>query len=138
MDQIKWIPADESDTTWVTVTTPEPVPYVWLKKYGWSEELNYETVGNSASGKTQGAQATKVWEEYVAGTDPTNMASVFKANIEMVGDEPQIGWSPDLNEGGTKALRSYKIWGKETLEDGEWIYPTNSLHRFFKVTVEMP
>ncbi len=37
------------------------------------------------------------------------------------------------------ARRLYKIYGSETLENGgEWQYPTNSLHRFFKVTVEMP
>jgi len=27
---------------------------------------------------------------------------------------------------------------KESLADAVWIYPTNSLHRFFKVTVELP
>ncbi len=33
----------------------------------------------------------------------------------------------------------YKVYGSETLENGgSWQYPTNSLHRFFKVTVEMP
>ena len=37
------------------------------------------------------------------------------------------------------ARRLYKVYGSETLENGgEWQYPTNSLHRFFKVTVEMP
>ena len=36
-------------------------------------------------------------------------------------------------------VRTYKVYGKESLEGGgEWQYPTNSLHRFFKVTVEMP
>ena len=33
---------------------------------------------------------------------------------------------------------SKKVYGKESLVDAVWIYPTNSLHRFFKVTVEMP
>ena len=46
---------------------------------------------------------------------------------------------PGLNENGTKSERRYKVYGSETLEDGGmWQYPTNSLHRFFKVTVEMP
>ena len=36
-------------------------------------------------------------------------------------------------------IRTYKVYGKETLDGGgEWQYPTNSLHRFFKVSVEMP
>ena len=33
----------------------------------------------------------------------------------------------------------HKIHGSETLANGgNWQYPTNSLHHFFKVTVEMP
>ena len=44
--------------------------------------------------------ALTVWQDYVAGTDPTNAASVFKAGIEMVGGVPQITWSPDLNTNG--------------------------------------
>ena len=35
-------------------------------------------------------------------------------------------------------VRTYKVYGSETLDGGgDWQYPTNSLHRFFKVTVEM-
>ena len=35
--------------------------------------------------------------------------------------------------------RLYKVYGSETLENGgEWLYPTNSLQRFFKVAVEKP
>ena len=42
--------------------------------------------------------------------------------------------SPDL-----KDERVYKVFGKTSLEDtGEWQYPTNALHRFFKISVEMP
>ena len=51
---------------------------------------------------------------------------------------PVLTWKPDLNENGTKSERLYKVYGKESLSDVEWVYPTNSLHRFFKVTVEMP
>ena len=50
---------------------------------------------------------------------------------------PIVTWEPDLNTNGV--IRIYKVYGKETLDGGgEWQYPTNSLHRFFKVTVEMP
>ena len=36
-------------------------------------------------------------------------------------------------------LGTYKVYGSETLENGgDWQYPTNALHRFFKVKVEMP
>ena len=67
------------------------------------------------------------------------MTSVFTSKIEMFDGVPKVTWEPDLNEDGTKSLRSYKVWGKESLDDGfDWEYPTNALHRFFRVTVEMP
>ena len=126
------IPKTETDTT------PVPVPYVWLEPYvaefGGSD---YEAAANALSGKTQGGKATKLWEEFVAGTDPTNATSVFTAKIEMKDGEPVVTWEPNLNTNGVERL--YKIHGKETLSPTEeWAYPTNSLHRFFKVTVEMP
>ena len=80
----------------------------------------------------------KVWECYVAGLDPTNVNSQLRAKIEMRGDTPLVTWEPNLNEDGV-VWRLYKVHGSETLESGGvWQYPTNSLHRFFKVTVEMP
>ena len=80
-----------------------------------------------------------MWEEFVAGTDPTNALSVFTVKIKMRDATPLVTWEPDLNENGTKSERLYKVYGSETLDGGgEWQYPTNSLHRFFKVKVEMP
>ena len=47
---------------------------------------------------------------------------------------PVVTWEPDLNENGSKSERLYKVYGREGLGDGSpWQYPTNSLHRFFKV-----
>ncbi|MDO5319375.1 MAG: hypothetical protein Q4G65_12170 [bacterium] len=58
----------------------------------------------------------------------------FKARIEMVDGVPVVTPSPDL-----KDERVYKVLGKASLEDaGEWQYPTNALHRFLKISVEMP
>jgi len=75
-----------------------------------------------------------VWQDYVAGTDPTNLASQLTADISMQGKTPIITWRPDLEE-----KRNYKVWGSTNLVNGgDWEYPTNALHRFFKVTVEMP
>ena len=135
VDQVQWSPADGSG---YTLTSPEPVPYSWLRQYNLGVASgDFEAAANAASGKTQGGAATSVWEEFVAGTDPTNALSVFTAKIEMQGATPLVTWEPDLNTNGV--IRTYKIYGSETLENGgSWQYPTNSLHRFFKVTVEMP
>ena len=135
VDQVQWIPADGSG---YTLTSPEPVPYSWLRQYNLGVASgDFETAANAASGKVQGGAATSVWEEFVAGTDPTNAQSVFTAKIEMLDGAPIVTWDPNLNTNGV--VRTYKVYGSETLENGGvWQYPTNSLHRFFRVTVEMP
>lgn len=135
VDQVQWVPADGSG---YTLTTPEPVPYSWLTEYGLGAGTDFETAASVLSGKMQSGKATRIWEEFVAGTDPTNEASVLTATIEVRDGAPVVTWDPDLNESGTKSERLYKIYGKENLTDSSWAYPTNSLHRFFKVTVEMP
>ncbi|MBO7684672.1 MAG: chitobiase/beta-hexosaminidase C-terminal domain-containing protein [Kiritimatiellae bacterium] len=136
VDQVQWSPADGSG---YTLTSPEPVPYSWLRQYNLGVASgDFEAAANAASGKLNCGRPTEVWEEYVAGLDPTNANSQLKAMIEMHGETPLVTWEPNLNEDGV-ARRLYKVCGSETLENGgEWQYPTNSLHRFFKVTVEMP
>ena len=134
LDQVSWT----GMTVDHTVTTPVPVPYSYfdvscptlLSEHGGY----YESAGHAAASNGR----DKVWECYVAGISPTNETSVFTAKIEMVDGAPVVTWEPDLNTNGV--IRTYKVYGKETLENGggEWQYPTNSTHRFFKVTVEMP
>ena len=135
LDQVQWVPADGSG---YTLTSPEPVPYSWLRQYNLGVlEGDFEAAANAASSKMNWGRPTCVWEEYVAGVDPTNAASIFMAKIEMKDGAPVVTWEPDLNTNGI--VRTYKVYGSETLENGgNWQYPTNSLHRFFKVTVEMP
>lgn len=78
-----------------------------------------------------------VWQDYVAGTDPTDTNSVFTAMITMVDGEPVVEWSPKLNV-AEESRRRYTIYGKAGLGAGEeWHSPTNALDRFFTVGVEM-
>ena len=108
-----------------------------MAEYGLGAGTDFETAASVLSGKMQSGKATRIWEEFVAGTDPTNEASVLTATIEVRDGAPVVTWEPDLNTNGV--IRTYKVYGKETLNGGgEWQYPTNSLHRFFKVMVEMP
>ena len=134
LDQVQWVPADGSGTT---LTSPEPVPYSWLSRYGLGVASgDFEAAANAASGKMNCGRPTTVWEEFVAGLDPTNENSRFEAKIEMVDGAPVVKWEPDLNTNGI--VRIYKVYGRESLAEGEWQYPTNSLHRFFRVDVDMP
>ena len=77
-----------------------------------------------------------VWQDYVAGTDPTDTNSVFTAKIEMVDGLPVVTWEPKLSA-VEEARRSYIIYGKTNLTDRAWHSPTNEASRFFKVGVEM-
>ena len=79
----------------------------------------------------------KVWECYVAGLVPTNATDLFRTVIWMEGGKPVIGWTPDLNEGGTKQDRVYTVEGRESLTSGSW-GPTNAASRFFRVKVALP
>ena len=135
LDGVTWTPV--GDSTDQTTMTPEPVPYSYfnmnypalLAEYGG----NYEAAANA----TAANGFNKVWECYVAGISPTNETAKFAAKIEMKDGAPVVTWEPNLNTNGT--VRIYKVYGSETLENGgDWQYPTNSLHKFFKVTVEMP
>ena len=87
-------------------------------------------------------KAAPVWQDYVAGTDPTNALSQFTAKIEMKDGAPVVTWSPALNgEGVREGARVYRVWGKANLDDTAWseVAPGNeSAYRFFRVTVEMP
>ena len=88
-----------------------------------------------------------VWQDYVAGTDPTDPKSQFTAKIEMVDGEPVIVWSPKLSE-AEAAKRIYTTYGRKTLEGSHGDEPAREMWtpvetpaqggwRFFKVGVEM-
>ncbi len=119
---------------WVEQATslgPVPVPYSWL--------IQYPVLMSMASGNFEIAalidadlDGVITWQEYVAGSVPTDNASVFRAGIDVIGGEPQVSWTPDLG-----AARVYTVEGKTNLTDAEW-GPTNAGSRFFRVKVDMP
>ncbi len=113
-----------------------PVTYDWIRSYFPHTAPEYDRYEASANATAANGR-NKVWECFVAEICPTNETAAFTAKIEMRDGAPIVTWEPDLNTNGV--IRTYKVYGSETLENGgEWQYPTNSLHRFFKVTVEMP
>ena len=80
-----------------------------------------------------------VWQDYVAGTDPTDPDDVFKAWIGMEDCTPRIGWNPVL-DAQEAAKRKYTIWGRKSLLEGSWeMLEPDRLDgvNFFKVRVEM-
>ena len=77
-----------------------------------------------------------LWTDYVAGTnpDPTATNAEFVASIKMSNGSPVVTWFPDLKE-----ARRYVIEGRASLSPlDDWHSPTNSLDRFFRVSVQLP
>ena len=130
VDAVEWTPAGGEATE--TQTTEVPVPHVWLDRY-FPGTTDYERTAKAPAANS----AYSVMECYVAGLDPTDATATFSTVIEMRDCAPVISWSPNLNTNGVS--RTYRILGRERLDDGnEWSYPTNSSHRFFKVSVGLP
>ena len=81
-----------------------------------------------------------VWQDFVAGTDPTDPESKFTASITFDKDtgKPVISWSPELTA-AEAAKRTYKKYGKVKLTDANWteIVDNDEDYNFFKVSVEM-
>jgi formylglycine-generating enzyme required for sulfatase activity len=102
-----------------TQTTEVPVPYAWLRGSFPHTPDEYDAY-ESAAKATAANGVNKVWECYVAGLVPTNATDVFRAVISMVNGNPVIGWTPDLNEGGTKQERVYTVEGRSSLAEGDW------------------
>ena len=129
-----------------TSTTPVPVPHSFLDT-DYPSILavhggDYEEAGNAMAANG----VNKVWECYVTGISPTNAAARFEATIEMGADgKPVVTWTPDLNEGGKKSERVYRVLGaKELGAAAQWDDVTDvedpdaEGYRFFKAAVEMP
>ena len=112
-----------------TQTTPEPVPYTWLR--GYYPDLVDEYAAYETAALSTAANGRPVWECYVAGLDPTDATDDFIATIEMVNGEPQIS----VGGRGERPDRVYTVEGKENLGDS-W-GPTNALSRFFHITVSV-
>ena len=104
------------------------VPETWLNSFG------LDTAASIVDEDTDGDGMTN-YEEYIAGTDPLDQESNFRISIEMTSDgRPIIEAIPDL---GDSAMRTYIFEGKETLTDKEWSEANESLHRFFRVRIEV-
>ncbi len=114
----------------VTVSTPVPVPYTWLAQYpvAGQSDADYETAARADSD----GDGHAAWQEYLAGSVPTNAHSFFQAGIAVSNGTPRLTWSPDLG-----SARVYLFEGKANLTDSAW-GTTNAGSRFFRAKVSMP
>ena len=122
-------------TTAVPDTWPSRFP-AYAGKFGsdFAASLTKPTGKKDASGN-----ALQVWQDYVAGTDPTDLNDVFRAMVDMDGGTPVVSWMPVL-PAAEASKRTYTIFGRQSLFTGDWT-PVQSgqeaNYNFFKVRVMM-
>ena len=134
-----------------TSCTPIAVPFSWLRdklvvassivadaamespRYYLRQD--FEQAAMNLTGKRDASgRELRVWQDYLAGTDPNDPTDQFKiTSVSPDGNGIRFRWYPDLG-----SERRYVIYGKRNLTDPEWATPTNSAHRFFKIEVNMP
>ena len=101
------------------------------------DALRYKTGKVDAQGNSM-----RVWQDYVAGTDPTDPTSTFKATITIEDGVPKVKYDPELPE-AQKSLRTYTTYGCVDLSTGDWVDVSDKTdaeragYNFFKVSVEM-
>lgn len=141
------IPAT-SDTGFVNIITEVKggavaVPASWVDNYpAFTTKFGTDFIKalSMKTGKKDGAGNDMfVWQDYVAGTDPTKEDDVFKASITIADGKVTISYSPELDD-ERKSLRKYTTWGKTSLLDTDWTAVQEgheTEYNFFKVSVEM-
>lgn len=73
------------------------------------------------------------WDEFVAGSNPTDGRSFLYVELSFTNGEPVVSWRPDMGK-----KRNYAIEGTANLRASEeWSTQTNSASRFFRVKVEL-
>ena len=127
-----------------TQGSPVGVPCQWLEEHA-SGILAANGGNYEASALALATNGLPVWQCYVAGLSTTDAKAAFKVkSISIENGEPVVEWEPDLNDGGTKSERAYKLLGKRQLSDEKWEEVPDGVDvdtegwRFFQVRVELP
>ena len=114
--------------------TDAAVPVEWLGAYGYVDEDSTPESLQSIMVQV-GDNGIPLWESWVAGFDPWDPDSHLQAYIQVIGDDVEISWAPDLSNATPK--RYYTVMGKTNLTDTAWVVPVNEAHHFFRVMVSM-
>ena len=113
---------------WTMALTSQGTPHLWLSQYGLVTGEDYE----AAELTDTDSDGHLAWQEYVAGSNPTNHESTFTTLISVSNGIRRVSWTPDL---GT--ARVYTVNGRTNLTEGVWGV-TNSGSWFFRTRVDMP
>lgn len=148
-EQPEFVTPSTPDTGYVNIITEVEsgnavvVPESWANNYpGFESKFgsNFTQALLKPTGKKDGAgNDMLVWQDYVAGTDPTDEKDVFTASITIVDGKVTVSYTPELDD-ARKAMRKYTTWGKKSLMDASWTEVQEgheAEYNFFKLSVEM-
>lgn len=130
LDLVTWLP-DYAGAGASSIQSADgrAVPETWLNAYGL--DTGEESLDEDADG-----DGMTNFEEFVAGTDPTDPDSVLLVYLDMDGEgRPVIGSVPPAGASGN---RTYVIEGKTSLDEGDWEDADEAVHRFFRVRAVAP
>jgi len=145
IDNVSWTSAPGVAMETFDTTIPVKVPFAKIR-------TTYSNYWERARGdfnsavKLVGENGIPVYESYVAGLDPSDPDSQFTTEITTdENGELKVTWKPDLNEGDTRNVRTYRTKGKKSLGDRNWVYmdtvtdeAQKAEYKFFSVEVSMP
>ena len=120
------------------------IPSEWAEQYpGFVAKFgrDFREAVTKPTGKRDGSgNPMFVWQDFVAGTDPTDPDDMFTASIAFDAGTgaPVVSWSPELSA-TEAAKRVYRVFGKVRLTDPDWTFLDGNAgdYNFFKVVVEM-
>jgi hypothetical protein len=142
-----WIYDFENNTITVDFTgdfAVNGVPHGWLEAYGWTSDYDYWAVQDT-DGDGQFA-----WEEYAAGTDPTDGNSVLKVQsfvMDPIFEDMEITW-PSVAGKEYYLLESWDLnaWWRVSsaqaatppLNTYDYADPTSADRAFYRVAMDPP
>ena len=122
------------------------IPVEWLRQYpDFRSKFGSDVVCAllKPSGKLDGGgRPMSVWQDYVAGTDPTDLSSRLKTRITIEKGIPVVTSDPELPP-TEKSQRQYRIHATIDLASGHWKDITHlsdaqrAAYRFFKISVDV-